>query len=301
VIPQKFKINFTDNISITYKLIEDSVVTQWAELISAQTISNVCPINHYIGYASEEFVLEHINRLYELSDLINHSVPERVVKQEIDKSNWKTNLQLMHIHFPDLKNDDNYKHLWHYLTEYNDIIHWLESILVNIWSDTKYASKSSTFRVTLDFNKTSNEMLTIPDDSYHLFYPLINFGDLLLQYTHVGKCAHEMFLFKDFDCPKDQFVPQRRFNASTRMHFLDNFSPPEKVPGIYASWKQFYNDKGGFDYWGLDIDDPKIAFGYIKIGEIESINDRPVPKTLEEMNQLRDKLVTTKVIDWQII
>jgi hypothetical protein len=301
VIPQKFKINFTDNISITYKLVEDIVVTQWAELISAQTITNVCPINHYIGYASENFVLERINRLYELSDLINHSVPDRVIKQEINKANWKNNLQLMHIHFPDLKNDSMYEHLWSYLTEYNDIIHWLESILVNIWAETKYPSKSSTFRITLDFNKTTDVMLDIPENSYNLFYPLMNFGDLLLQYTHVGKCAHEMFLFKDFDCPKDQFVPQRRFNASTRMYFLDNFTPPNKVASMYQSWKQFYNDKGGLDYWGLDIDDPKIAFGYIKIGEIESISDRLIPNTLEEMNEFRDVLSKTKVIDWEII
>ena len=301
MIPQKFKINFTDNISITYKLVEDSVVTQWVELISAQTISNMCPINHYIGYASEDFVLERINRLYELADLINHAIPERVIKQKITKSNWRVNLHLMHIHFPDLKNNYSYKHLWHYLTEYNYIIHCLESILVNIWSDTNYPSKSSTFRITLDFNKTSNKRLSIPENSYNLFCPLMNFGDLLLQYTHVGKCAHEMFLHQDFDCPKDQFIPQREFNASVRMHFLDNFVPKNKVPALYDSWKQFYNDKGGFDYWGLDIDDPKIAFGYMKIGEIESISDRDIPHTLEEMNQIRDKLVTTKVLDWQII
>lgn len=298
---QKFKINFTNDISITYKLVKDIVVTQWAELISTQSITNVCPINHYIGYASEEFVQERINRLYELSDLINNEVPERVIKQDITKSNWKTNLHLMHIHFPDLKNDNSYIHLWPYLTEYNDIIHWLESILVNIWGDTKYPSKSSTFRITLDFNKTTDIMLDIPDNSYHLFYPLMNFGDLLLQYTHVGKCAHEMFVLKDFDCPKDQFIPQRKFNASVRMYFLDNFSPMDKVSLLYDSWKQFYNDKGGIDYWGLDIDDPKIAFGYMKIGEIESISDIDIPQTLEKMNQFRDKLSKTKVIDWEII
>ena len=301
MILQKFKINFTDNISIVYKLIDDVIVTQWAKLILAQTIENVCPINHYIGYASEEFVIERIERLYELADIINDDVPERVIKYEINKSNWRVNLHLMHIHFPDLKNDDNYKHLWHYLTEYNDIIHWLESILINIWSETTYSSKSSTFRITLDFNKTSDTRLSIPENSYNLFYPLMNFGDLLLQYTHVGKCAHEMFLLKDFDCPKDQFIPQREFNASVRMHFLDNFVPENKVQALYDSWTKFYHDKGGFDYWGFTINDPKIAFGYIKVGEIESISDRGIPKTLEEMNQFRDKLSTTKVIDWQII
>ena len=123
MIPQKFKINFTDNISITYKLVEDIVVNQWAELISAQTIDKVCPINHFIGYSSEDFVLERINRLYELSDLINQCIPDKVIKKEITKETWKEALQVMHVHFPEYRNDENYKDIWDNLSEYNDIIH----------------------------------------------------------------------------------------------------------------------------------------------------------------------------------
>ena len=257
---QKFKINFTDGISITYNLIDDAIVTTWAELISAQTIDSMCPINHYIGYASEELVTDRINRLYELADLINDSVPDRLI------------------------------------TEYNDIIHWLESILINIWGESKHQSKSSTFRITLDFNKSGAILVPIPNDSYKLFYPLMNYGDLLLHYTHVGKNAHEMFVMKDYDCPKDQFVPQRNFTASVRMYFLDNFTPPESSGKLYDSWKKFYDEKGGYDYWGYEIDDPKIAFGYIKIGEIES-----KPETLEELNEFREKLSKASVIDWEII
>lgn len=293
---QKFKINFTDGISITYNLIDDAIVTQWAELISAQTIDSICPINHYLGYASEELVTDRINRLYELADLINDSVPDRVIKQEINQSNWRVNLHQMHIHFPDLKNDETFTHLWPYLTEYNDIIHWLESILLNIWGESPYSSKTSRFRITLDFNKSNVTRVPIPDNSYKLFCPLMNYGDLLLHYTHVGKHAHEMLLMKDYTCPKDQFIPQRDFTASVRMHFLDNFTPPESSSKFYDSWKQFYDDKGGYDYWGYEIDDPKIAFGYIKIGEIESM-----PATEEELNEFREKLSKTRVIDWEII
>jgi hypothetical protein len=297
---QRFKINFTDGISITYKLIDDTVTTQWAELISAQTIDNVCPINHYIGYASEQLITYRINRLYELADLINLDVPDRVIKHDINQDNWRVNLHLMHIHFPDLKNDVKYSHLWNYLTEYNDIIHWLESVLINIWGQSKHQSRSSTFRVTLDFNKSTEVRVPIPENSFTMFYPLLNFGDLLLHYTHVGKNAHEMFIMKDYSCPKDQFIPQRDFNASVRMYFLDNFTPPENADMLYNAWQQFYNDKGGYDYWGYEINNPKIAFGYLKIGEIESISNMSVPKTLEELNEFRDRLVKTKVIDWEI-
>jgi hypothetical protein len=300
-LPKKFEVNFTDNITITYNLVDNIVVDQWSNLIQQHTIEDCCPINHYIGYASEELVNVRIQRIYQLADIINNDVPDRVIKQEINKNNWKHALQLMHVHFPDLKNDENYKHLWDYLTEYNDIIHWLESSFLNIWSPNRYPSSSSTFRLNLDLNKSSKDKLPIPDESYKLFTSYFGFGDLMLHYCHVGKHAQELLVTNDFECPKNQFVPQREFTASIRMHFFDYFSDSEEKKVEYMKrWKEFYKAKGGFDYFGIDMDDPKIAFGYLKIGEIESISDRSIPITLDELNDFRDKLVNTQIINWNI-
>jgi hypothetical protein len=296
----KFEINFSEDITILYKLVDDIIVNEWAELISAHSINDCCPINHYIGYADDVLISSRIDRLSELAELINQTVPNRVIVHDITSKTWKVNLQKMHIHFPELKNNEFYSHLWPVLTEYNDIIHWLESILCNIWATSPLPSKSSTFRITLDFNKTTSKFLPIPEDSFKLFDPLLNFGYLLLQYTHVGKNAHEMFMTRDFECPKHQFIPQRDFNASVRMYFLDNFVPQDRVTAFNESWQKFYNDKGGFDFWGIDINDPKIAFGYLKIGEIESISGIDIPNTLAEMNSFRDKLVKQTVLSWNI-
>jgi len=300
-MPQKFKVEFNDGLILTYKLKEDVIVNKWADLITAQSIKNCCPINHFTGYSSLAIIQNNINRLGELADLINLNVPDRVIRQDITQDSWRTSLQKMHIHFPDLKNDQNYEHLWGYLTEYNDLVHWLESTLINVWATTKFPSPSSTLRLTLDFNKSGADILDIPETSYPLFYPLSNFGDLLLHYTHVGKNAHEMFMMQDFECPADQFVPQRTFNASVRMHFYDNFhNSPARVMGVYNDWRKFYKDKGGIYYWGIDINDPKIAFGYLKIGEMESINDRPIPTTLIALNDFRNMLVTKHIISVRV-
>jgi hypothetical protein len=74
----------------------------------------------------------------------------------------------------------------------------------------------------------------------------------------------------------------------------------EKKVEYMKRWKEFYKAKGGFDYFGIDMDDPKIAFGYLKIGQIESISDRSIPITLDELNEFRDKLVNTQIINWNI-
>jgi hypothetical protein len=204
-----------------------------------------------------------------------------------------------------MKNDDRYVDAWPLLTEYNDIIHWLESILLNIWSDNKKDSTSSLFRVALDFNKTVNEFIPIPDDAYKLFTPFTKFGDLSLHYTHVGKHAIELFMVNDFECPSDQFMPQRTFNASCRLYLTDDFFSTEALKEQQlARWNQFYVDRGGFDFWQLDINDPKIAFGYCKIGRINHIlvNNEyyNIPITLTELNSFREQIAGSSVIDWEI-
>lgn len=295
----QFQINFTNDISLMYDLIDEEIAQQWANLISKRNVTEICKINHYTGYSSDDLINTRIQRLYELADLINEYEAERTVKQEINKDNWKVALHLMHIHFPLMKNDIKYQEAWPLLTEYNDIIHWLESVLLDVWD-----SNTSLFRVTLDFNKVIFEFYDIPESAYKLFTPLSSFGDLSLHYTHVGKNSVELFTVNDLVCPPDQFVPQRKFNASCRLSFRDNTLVPEDVQSRYLSdWKKFYNRRGK-DFWKLDIDDPKLAFGYCKIGKLTKIILKgkviKVPETENEITSFRNKIVNSEVIDWEI-
>ena len=113
----RFKVNFTNNISLTYNLIDHEIVDKWAEILQTRNLSHLSMDNHYIGYVSEEFLNNRINRLYELADYINEYTPERVIKLKINKDTYQEALQTMHVHFPSLKNDINYQHIWDYLTE----------------------------------------------------------------------------------------------------------------------------------------------------------------------------------------
>lgn len=281
---KSFEIEFTNDITLTYRLVNSEVTDLWCDLIQNHTTNDLCNTNHYMGYASESVIQNRIDRLMYLSDFINSHAPNRVIKQDISTENWKQALHTMHVHFPDLKNDLNYKNIWGELSEYNDIIHWLESTLSK--------NDSSIFRITLDFNKSSTTFLDIPESGYELFNPFTNFGYLLLHYTHVGKHAQELFTVKDFTCPKDQFVPQRTFSASVRMYFTDNFHDTiEKQQDYLNRWKVFYTVRGK-DFWDYEIDDPKLAFGYMKIGELVNIPD--------DILAFRDKLVNSKILGWKI-
>lgn len=293
----QFRVNFTNDITLTYTLANHQIVDSWAELITAQTINNLCPYNHYIGYVSDEVLYQRINRLYELADIINANTPEKVVKMEITKDNYQNALNIMHVHFPLLKNDENYRHVWDVLSEYNDAIHWIESTIKSRYNSIG-SLESRLFRITLDFNKSGTLFKEIPDNAYSLFDPETLFGELKLHYTHVGKHAQELFLANDLVCPEDQFVPQRLYTASVRMYFTENYRIDRN------KWKMFYNQRDK-SFWKLNIDDPELSFGYMKIGQLSSISinetDITLPTTLEDRHNFRKKLVSTQIIDWEII
>lgn len=293
----QIKVNFSDNIQLTYDLINHEIVDKWASLLNSRNTAHLSPDNHYIGYVAEEFLNNRINRLYELADYINHHTPERVIKKSIDKDNYQDALNTMHVHFPSLKNDARYEHIWGYLTEYNDIIHWLESTVKSVWG-TSDNYNSRYFRITLDFNKSNPEFLEIPESAYQLFDPNTLFGELKIHYTHVGKNAHELFVMQDLICPSDQFVPQHTFTSSVRMYFTDDFYINNQ------RWVDFYN-KRGKDFWKLDITDPKLAFGYMKIGQLCGIKinniEVSIPVTDIDRHNFRNKLVNTSVLGWEII
>lgn len=293
---RQFVVRFTRDIELTYTLVDEEIVEGWTNLISSHNINECCNTNHYVGYSTSEFMQSKINRLYELADIINSHVPNKVIKQQVTLDSWEKPLQTMHVHFPELKNNTDYQHIWNELSEYNDIIHRLESTLRN--------AGSGNFRITLDLNKANTTFLDIPDSAYKLFTPFSNFGWLLLHYTHVGKHAHELFTTSDTVCPKDQFVPQRKYSASVRMIFTDNYHDTvQKQQHLKFRWRSFYNSRSS-EFWGYDIDDPKLAFGYIKIGELTHIKISDsivsIPKTSEELHEFRELLVETQVIDWQI-
>lgn len=301
----QFKVNFTDKITLVYDLVDHEIVDNWAKLISQQTIKDCCEINHYCGTYNPKLLSHRIARLYKLVDIINQYVPDKITKVEFTKDNFHHALNTMHVHFPELEQQLEYVHLQHYFSEYNDIIHWLEPVLIDYYNNITDNSK---FSIKLDFNKVSPplEKYTIPKSAYELFNGNFKFGQLMLHYVHVGKHAWELFFTNDLVCPKDQYIPQSLYNATIRMHFYNNkLDDVENQKRFRKMWEDFYIVRGGKEFFGYDIDDSNIRFGYCQLGTMSHVIidtvEISVPTTIEEISLLRDKLVNTNIIDWQII
>jgi hypothetical protein len=305
-----FVVNFSDGISLTYQLIDDPIIDIWKQLITQRTIDDCCKINHFVGYATGDLIKQRIARLYELRDEINLYSERKIELLELNQENWLETMNRIHIHFPEMMSNPDFAFLHRTLSEYNDTIHWLESVFYSIWQDRRY-EKTSLLRITLDVNKvlptdeTGRLKYPIPDESYKHFSPFLEFGDLTIHYAHVGKHAYEIFMNRDLDCPEDQFVPQHEFTGSVRMYFFDNFYQTQiSKLMMLAHWRRFYDKLGGIDYWKIAFDDPRIAFGYLKIGKLSRITINgeqiAIPTTVADMSIFRLKLVDTHVIDWSI-
>lgn len=301
-----FVVKFGSNIILHYRLVDDPIIDIWKEQITKYNASDCCPINHFNGYTTKSNFENRVARLYELANTINQTVTDKIQIlpiTDIDYTTAMANLAIMHVHFPEMHGDSRFDYLHSILREYNDTIHWIESVLPILYADP--SKQFDRLTVNLDFNKVEDTAhIEIPESSYKFFNPYINFGDLHLGYTHVGRHAQEIFFANDLVCPKDQFVPQRRITASAYMYFPNNLHDTEGKRQEYMSfWSKFYEMRGGKDFWGYDIDDPKLAFGVLKIGELDSIfvdnNSYKIPETLEELNIFRSMLVESEVSDWR--
>jgi len=300
----QFKVNFTNNITLTYDLVDHEIANLWSTLISARKVNECCPINHYSGNYDPQLLTQRVSRLFELIDIINEQVPNKIQKVPFNKDNFYQALNTMHVHFPELEQDQKYQFLCEYLSEYNDTIHWLEPALIDYYNNITDSRK---FSIKLDFNKVRPTVPSheIPTSAYKLFNGDFAFGQLMLHYVHVGRHAWELFFANDLVCPKEQYIPQHMFNATVRLHFYNNsLLEEENRLSFRKRWSEFYNNRGGKDFFGYDIDDPNIRFGYCQIGKLTAITidgkNIPIPISDKDIIPIRTMLTRTSIIDWEI-
>lgn len=302
----KFVVNLNKNLTLVYNIVEEPITRIWKKVINMLTIDDICKKNHYVFY-DPKIISKKIEELYLINQEVNDRLPlENRVLEKISKDNWQDILNKMHINFVVLIKDSNHSDLWEKLTLYNDIIHYLDSRLQNWWDEEKKNKNGDFFRITLDFNKSQKKFFQpIPEDAYKLFSPFPNFGHLYLHYTHIGKGPFNIFIDRDFVLPKDQLVIQHTFTGSVRMIFSDNFLKGDESKNKFIEeWKIFYAARGGKSFWGYDFDDPRLGFGFIKIGDLSEIkiDDKniDIPDTLEKRQEFRTILATTEVLNWHV-
>lgn len=269
--------NSSSSYTLVYELEQHRPAQEWARLMLYLDASMLREnFNPWAGSTSNEKRTATTKRLIELIESLNQWIPNKIETQW-DVSDFQNTLNKLHIHFPELEQSEKDPVRLSQLTEYNDTIHLLEHLYRNTDSE----------RLMLMILPSMIESVPLKDDEYTLFNPNVKFGEMVLHYPLVGRNVFELLRAKDYNCPVDQIRPQ---NIITAYHHLRFFNDPTDDVSYRASFARFYDKSTIKEKY--NIDDPKLAFGFIKIGRLVS--------DLSNEEILKIVMSCDRIISWEI-
>jgi hypothetical protein len=283
----RVKFCFSGGLQLTYTLNGTRTAQLWlgqfARMRTAFLLRS--DINHRHGFAGTADILDNIVRLQRVATGLGHSLGP------IDRQQWQQSLNRLHVHFPEFFTHHFVPEKFQLAHEMNLLVHWLEYELGNVFGGRRQ------MLFNLDFNHHApayNLKAPFPDDEFDRFSADLVFGNLHLHYIYVGRHFLEMFDACDLQCPPHHFRAQQEFNATCGLVF----SEPDDAALRTAQMQAFYGQRGGRQFFGFDFDDPKLARGFFKIGQLENLSDFT---TVSARQALRNSLKDSHVVNWVLL
>jgi hypothetical protein len=275
----KFRVSVEGGLDLIYTIDQFPTSLTWAYLISQVGPEERCNNITTMGWATAQDRQFRAERLIALARTLSEYVDDVYIPPG---SVTSEDLHRMHIHFPDTLLAGQHLQLKGLLGEYNDCIHWLESLeQPRGHADIKLEFKDLSDRATID-----------PGD-LDRFTAQWAWGDLTLHYAHAGKHAAEIYWNQDYQCPQHQFVAQTEHTASCYLRFRNRVFDTNK-------WARFWQATGGSDYWRTNNPhDPQLRLGYIKLGQLEACNLMGKEHPLDAQ-MINTQLVTNRIKEWTI-
>lgn len=300
----QIQFSFDTGLELTYQLMATESAKFFADSVLLLTPEDINPTSFKNGFNSETFIPERIARLYAVADTINSLYPGQINIVPLEPD-WRGALQQMHTHFPDLTHNlpgEELQRATPLLGEFNDLIHWLEKELNRKHNGSPLDKSWAT--ICLDFNRApACRHVPIPPSDYQHFTHQLYFGNLHLHYDNVGRHPWELFGSRDYICPPDQVISQNQISPSCNLYFNDwdilrSNRQALSLDKYNAGFSEFYHRRGGQDFFKYAQDDPRLAVGYLKIGQLENINDFA---SATARTQLRNQLAASTLIGWTVI
>ena len=250
--------NNSNSYQFEYELEQHRPAQEWANLMQSVTVDSLrLGLNPWQGL--KKSTVETVNRLTELIELINEWLPESdCVLNCWDDADPTNSLNKLHVHFPHIEKNETDRTRLSQLTEYNDTIHCLEDII-----------RGGGWLLILPDRNTEVSLI---DDDFRHFHPHRFFGELCLHYPHIGKHPLELLKSKDFNCPVDQIFTQKLITSYHSLRFHEDATTEQYMQRLNEFYKISTLNQA------YSINDPKLAFGYITLGKLTTVNGKSLPK-----------------------
>lgn len=240
-----FHLGYNAEYTVTYELFDHRVSERiWQRQKETGHLHEYVSRTQFYGWGETEQDVRE--RLDESVAMIKKLAPDMEFNDSDD-------LNTLHINFPDLVASATGE-LRHWLSMFNYHIHHLEDI-------TREANRRF---LTCACTHNDPEDLELAD--YDLFTTSRRYGYLYMNYPHVGKHISELFFDNDIDVPAHQIVP----TSILKNDFYGWFDNHTK--------HNHHKLKTTIQRWCVQIahklpfppDDPRMAIGYIPLGELVS-------------------------------
>lgn len=274
---QYYTLSFDTGYKLTYELEQHRPAQVWAGLMLNAEVNRLRPtLNPWLDF-DKSILVSKIKYLEDLAKAMNTWLPEKIT-DTWDYNNHQQSVNKFHIHFPEHEKSETDPIRRKQLSEYNDLIHEIEILA---------GSNNNNLKPHLLICPDRYENIPLEDADYRLFRAQRKFGELCLHYCHVGRHPFELFSAWDITCPIDQIVPQTHITTFHTCRFYnDDFLEHWYKPRFYEFYKQ--STLRYIREWN----DPKMAFGYIPIGQL--ITDETDAIVL---NNIRN---CNKIVEWKV-
>lgn len=236
-------LGYNKEVTLTYELYDNTVTRLFYDRISSQLNEVVSRKEFYNFGESQEDVTQELNKII---DDLRQLVPNLIVEDNVE------NLNQLHINFPE--NEQKYAQqpeVFALLRDFNNRIHHLERL------------QKQTNNTSLLFTVDNDTGIDLPEEAYSMFTPNKQFGEVYMNYPHVGKHFTELFYDNDRDIPKEQIVLTHKMASGLYCWFGKNLHFSKLMQKSLFDFYCSIQDKLPYQ-WG----DPKLAIGYLPLGKI---------------------------------
>lgn len=280
------KFIFSGGLQLNYILNNTKAAAVWLDIFKQMRPEFLLrpDLNGPHGFAEECIIKARIHRLQWVAKELGFSLAD------INKNNWHTHLNALHVHFPAALHMQHTARFYSLYHELNLTIHWLEYELGNLYEDRKQ------FLVNVDFNHfPAAYRLKQPFDENELplYSPNLEFGNLHLHYIYIGRHFLEMADVQDFESPKAHFRPQWEFNATCGLVF----SEPQDASSVSTRLQRYYEQRGGEAFFGYRFDDHRLAKGFFTVAKLENA---AAYSTQKSRDALRKAIKNQHAVGWRI-
>lgn len=280
----------SENVSICYELNNHSFASSWYESFRSQALKDLRPgrdvFNNF--QISKEQLESKINRLHELISFLNTFVTPKI-EDRFNLLQPQESVNKLHVHFPEHERLEKDKKRILALSEYNDLIHYLESHFGQEECRQKWGVELA--HLALCFKNSPRTK--IQGDEWSLFNTSQIFGQVVSHYPHVGRHPLEIYWAKDTSVPNNQILSQHEIAADSVFHFgTTSRSSNEELEEFHRGFKDFYY-KFGEDRWPIKIEDPRFALGFVQVARLVGDYDASIEIQKQYRDQLQNATLTS--------